>query len=182
LLRGVLRLWVAARRGTKSQRVIGEEKLGMLPHTLDCSRYDYGEIPVPPVISAQISLLSEAWIIRPWAKQVRKDLENLVTKKKHESWLTIYLAMFILLHNCSLLPAYFTKKAKNLRLHAKYHAIAILEELHFSVSILLTYYHYVNKGGPCFATGHASPLDRQRLKLDSDLWSFLESSVKESRN
>lgn len=52
LLRSILRLWVAARRGTKPQRVIGEEKLGMLPQTLDQYRHDYGEVPVPPVISA----------------------------------------------------------------------------------------------------------------------------------
>ncbi|KUJ10821.1 uncharacterized protein LY89DRAFT_596060 [Mollisia scopiformis] len=179
LLRNVLRLWVAARRGTKPQRVIGEEKLGMLPQTLDRNRYDYGEVPVPPVISAQLSLLREALIIRPWTQEVRSQLEALVAKKKPESWLTVYLVMFILLHNCSLLTAYFMKKAKNLRLHDKYHAIAILEELHFSVSILLTYYHYVNKGALCFATGHASSRDIQRLKLDDDQLSFLIFSAKE---
>ncbi|KAH9205742.1 hypothetical protein DL95DRAFT_256518, partial [Leptodontidium sp. 2 PMI_412] len=112
LLRQLLRLWVATRRATRPQRAIGEEKLGMLPQTLDRSRYDYGEVPVPPIISAQLSLLREALIIRPWARQIRLDLEKLVAKKKPESWLTIYLVMFILLHNCSLLTAYSMKKAK----------------------------------------------------------------------
>ena len=75
----------------------------MLPQTLDRNRYDYGEVPVPPVISAQLSLLREALIIRPWTQEVRSQLEALVAKKKPESWLTVYLVMFILLHNCSLL-------------------------------------------------------------------------------
>lgn len=50
LLRQLLRLWVATRRGNRPQRVIGEEKLGMLPQILDRSKYDYGEVPVPPII------------------------------------------------------------------------------------------------------------------------------------
>ncbi|KAK8026330.1 hypothetical protein PG991_003386 [Apiospora marii] len=50
----VLRLWVASRRLSKPQHVVGEETLGMTPQLLDPTRHDYGQIPVPPVISAQM--------------------------------------------------------------------------------------------------------------------------------
>ncbi|KAI1119715.1 hypothetical protein F5Y10DRAFT_291415 [Nemania abortiva] len=179
LLANILCLWVAARRGTKPQRVIGEENLGMAPLLADPSRHDFGEIPVPPIISAQMMLLREALIQRPLVDAIRLQLDELIMKNRTSSWMAIYLAIFILLHNCSLLTAYYWKKARNLRLHAKYHAVEILEELHFSVNILLAHYHYISRGGLCFSLGSASEHETNRLNLDDTQQEFLRSSAEE---
>lgn len=82
----------------------------------DPERHDYGQVPVPPVISAQITIIAEVLFFRPLHIQIRKRLDKLIGSKNPGAWFTIYLVSMLLLHNCALITKYYFRKAKNLRL------------------------------------------------------------------
>lgn len=101
-------------------------------------------------------VMREAVVVPTLLSSIRSQLAALMVPRTR-SWFAVYLAVFVLLHNCSLLTRHYHRKARNLQLQARYHAVSILEELHFSVNILLTYYHYVNQGHLRFGLGSLSP-------------------------
>lgn len=105
-----------ARIQTRSERICGSETIGIEPQMRDTSRHDYGQVPVPPVLSAQITIIAEAMFFRPLQKQIRKKLDRLIGAKKPGAWFTVYLVCMLLLHNCALITGYYHRKAKNLRL------------------------------------------------------------------
>jgi len=116
LLRDVLKLWVMARIQTRSERICGIETVGIQPQMQDADRHDYGRVPVPPVISAQITIIAEVLFFRPLQIQIRKRLDRLIGAKNRGAWFTVYLVCMLLLHNCALITEYYFRKAKNLRL------------------------------------------------------------------
>ena len=103
LLDSVLRLWVGSRMESKQERVSSEEVLGMTPQDWDPDAGNYGKFLVPPVLQAQIEILTTSLILLPMKRRVLTLLQRLMEKKLVRSWLTIYLALFILLHSCSML-------------------------------------------------------------------------------
>jgi hypothetical protein len=68
LLRSTLKLWVAIRMESRSERICGEERLGMVPQTFDPAANNYNQVLVPPVMSAQIELIMTAMILQPLKK------------------------------------------------------------------------------------------------------------------
>jgi len=71
-----------------------------------------GNILLPPVMSAQIEVIVTAMILLPMKKAVLQGLQELIQANRAESWFTIYLCMFILLHSCALLTDADNKKAR----------------------------------------------------------------------
>ncbi len=71
-----------------------------------------GIILTPPVLSAQVEVIITATLLIPAKNDVLSRLRELVQKNERRSWLAIYLAMFILLHNCALLTEGDNKKAR----------------------------------------------------------------------
>lgn len=102
LLNMVLQLWIAIRITTRSIRICGEETLGMPRNILDETSPLRGEIPIPPVMGAQIELILRSIQI-PLRKKVLNQLQTLILEKKPHTWFTIYLCSFILLHNCAMM-------------------------------------------------------------------------------
>lgn len=70
------------------------------------------DFELPPAPFAQIKLIIIADILQPTQKRVLKLLGRLTKKSQRLSWFTIYLAVFILLHNYALLIDANGKKAK----------------------------------------------------------------------
>lgn len=112
LLKMVLRLWVAIRITTRSIRICGGETLGMTRDIFDETSPLHGEIPVPPVMGAQIELILIQRIQIPLRKKVLEMLQALIVANKPSTWFTIYLCTFILLHNCSMITKYDSGYAK----------------------------------------------------------------------
>jgi hypothetical protein len=108
----VLRLWVAIRITTRSIRICGEDTLGMPPDILDETSPLHGEIPVPPVLGTQIELILIQGIQIPLRKVVLDRLQKLIATNKPNTWFTMYLCIFILLHNCSMITKYDAGYAK----------------------------------------------------------------------
>jgi hypothetical protein len=99
----VLRLWVAIRITTRSIRIAGEETLGMTKNILDETSPLHGSIPIPPVMGAQIELILIQKIQVPLRVKVLDLLQKVILANKSEAWFTIYLCIFILLHNCAMI-------------------------------------------------------------------------------
>lgn len=95
------------------------ETLGIDPQLQDPDRHDYGYVPVPPVISAQITIIAETLFFRPLQTQIIKRLDRLIGTRNLGAWFTTYLVCVILLHNCALITGYNFRKAKNLRLSVR---------------------------------------------------------------
>jgi hypothetical protein len=108
----VLQLWVAVRTASRSERICGEETLGMMPQMEDRACSNFGTILLPPVMTAQIQIVVSARILSPLKQKVLDRLQNLVQANKPRSWFTIYLCIFLLLHSCALLTDADSKKAK----------------------------------------------------------------------
>ena len=119
LLRDVLKLRGMSLVQSRSERICGMETIGIEPQMQDPDRHDYGHVPVPPVISAQITIIAETLFFRPLQIQIRKRLDKLIGTKKPDAWFTVYLVCMLLLHNCALITDYNFRKAKNLRLSVR---------------------------------------------------------------
>lgn len=112
LVRATLRLWVSVRMESKSERIIGEETLGQRPQDYDPECHNFGQVLVPPVMSAQIELIATATLLNPTKKAVLGPLRKLIEANKTRSWFTVYLCLFILLHSCALLTDFENRQAK----------------------------------------------------------------------
>ncbi|KAH8197146.1 hypothetical protein TruAng_008675 [Truncatella angustata] len=103
LLSKAFRLWMAIRMTTKSTLIVGRERLGMKPDIMDETSPMRGQIPLPPVMGAQIELVLIHQLQTKWRREMLDQLQNMTQANNHSTWLTIYLVTFILLHNVSLL-------------------------------------------------------------------------------
>lgn len=112
LIRAALRLWVAVRMESRSERICGDENLGQQPQDYDRECHNFGQVLVPPVMSAQIELIATATLLNPAKKAVLGPLRKLMEGRKTQSWFTVYLCLFILLHSCALLTEFEHRQAK----------------------------------------------------------------------
>jgi len=157
LLKAVLRLWGASRMESRSEYVCGEETLGMMPHQCHPNCPNNGKILTPPVFSAQMEIIMTARILLPMKKQILRLLRDLIHERKRQSWFTIYLTLFILLHSCAMLTAANIKRAQKQGIQGGYFDEKLIEELHTGAKILLAYFHHCNKGNHPFSMDWESP-------------------------
>jgi hypothetical protein len=101
LILDVFRFWVGCRKTSNPECIVGKE-------TLDGERVDdpnsvfHNKVPMPPIMIAQMECIIYTKVLRPMHLRLLAQLNNLVRANKRECWLTIYLAMFILLHSCAM--------------------------------------------------------------------------------
>lgn len=99
----VLRLWVAIRLNTRATNIVGSETLGMPQDVLDETHPNHRSVPIPPVMGNQIELILSREIQDPLRAKVLDGLQKLILSNKTSCWFTIYLSIFILLHNCAMI-------------------------------------------------------------------------------
>jgi hypothetical protein len=99
----VLRLWVAIRLNTRATNIVGSETLGMPADILDETHPNHGSIPIPPVMGNQIELILSRRIQDRLRTEILDSLQKLIYSHKTTSWFTVYLCVFILLHNCTMI-------------------------------------------------------------------------------
>lgn len=103
LLTKSLRLWMAIRLTTKSTVIVGAETLGMARDIMDSTSPLHGQIPLPPVMGAQLELVLIHQIQSTLRRELLENLQSMTQANKHKTWFTTYLVTFILLHNVALL-------------------------------------------------------------------------------
>lgn len=84
----------------------------MTPQMEDKACSNFGNILLPPVMTAQIQIVLWTTILYPLKQAVLDRFQNLIQANKPRSWFTIYLCIFLLLHSCALLTDADSKKAK----------------------------------------------------------------------
>jgi len=100
LLASTLQLWMSIRLTTKSFEIVGDDTLGMPSDIMGESN---AQIPLPPVMGAQIDSILIHQILSKLRHNTLENLQKLTTENKQKTWLTTYLVTFILLHNTALL-------------------------------------------------------------------------------
>lgn len=88
-----------------SSYVSGDDTLGMSPKLDDKSYPLWGRVSTPRMIIAQIDSINAQKILAPLRQRVLKTLETLIKANKTQHWFTIYIAIFLLLHNVSIISA-----------------------------------------------------------------------------
>jgi hypothetical protein len=78
----IFRLWVASRMTTKSERICGDDTLDMPQNLLDETHPMHGQIPIPPVMGAQIETLITHNIMAQLKPRVLEQLQNFITANK----------------------------------------------------------------------------------------------------
>ncbi|KAK3325012.1 hypothetical protein B0H66DRAFT_470400 [Apodospora peruviana] len=179
LLRAVLRLWCASRMETRSDRICGEETLGMQPRHYEPPCANDGLILTSPVFSAQMEVVMTSLLLQPAKKEVLKRLKDLVMENQRRSWFAIYLTMFILLHSCSLLTAADNKKARKQGLEHRFFRLSLVEELHNGAKVLLAYFHHCNKGGHPFTMDWSSEDQMVRGELNKEQAQFMRETAEQ---
>lgn len=187
---------------SRSERICGPESLGMTAQTWDADAANYGQVLIPPVMSAQIELIATVAMLHPMRKAVLGRLRKLIEKNRTGCWYTVYLCLFILLHSCALLTDFENRQAKKyglevrflshlanpaLRLSLKgdkqtrYVYEPLVQELHLGAKILLSYFHYCNKGSHPFQLDWQSSPDVHLAGLGDEEKEFIQESSKRVR-
>jgi hypothetical protein len=119
------------------------DTLDMSP-IMDRSSDYYEKVPLPPVVTSQLDILWRVRILQQLQKNILDGLWHLMAANKPQSWMTIYLCVFILLHNCSILTLDRYRRARKHGKKIRYDQPKFVEDLHLGANILLTHYHYCN--------------------------------------
>jgi hypothetical protein len=101
VLANTIRLWAAARITSNPEKICGGEQIGS--KVLDPSSPYDDTVPLSPVACAQLELISYSRLLHPFRQQVVAGLESMFKAKPRDCWLTIYLALFVIAHSCSLI-------------------------------------------------------------------------------
>ncbi|ROT40074.1 hypothetical protein SODALDRAFT_273925 [Sodiomyces alkalinus F11] len=146
LLRKALELWMAIRLTTRSTVIVGEETLGMDRNIMDKTSPQHGKIPLPPVMGAQIDMILITHIQSRLRREMLDMLQKMTQATKQKTWLTTYLVTFILLHNIALITDHDARYAKKHGMKRRWARDEEVKEYIFGAVILLSYFHYCNKG------------------------------------
>ncbi|KAJ4403427.1 hypothetical protein N0V85_005095 [Neurospora sp. IMI 360204] len=167
LMSNVFRLWVVCRLTSNPVFICGPETLGGTPITEPESKY-YGRVPMPKIMTAQFECIEYTNFLRPWSKAVLKQLNDLVLAKKREYWFTIYLALFVLLHSCSMVTRRDAETARKWGMRTEYANPESIKAHHAGAQTMLAHFHFINKGVLPFHIPH-DEAGRQELSKAASL-------------
>jgi hypothetical protein len=80
----------------------GDDTLG-IPAIPDPGQLLCGKVPYPPIANDQLCVLSSVKILMPLQKAILEGLDKLIQSNRPQYWTTVFLSVFMLLHNCSIL-------------------------------------------------------------------------------
>lgn len=90
---------------TGSAYICGEDTLGMKPETKDETYPLFGKVSMPRIIVAQFDSINHTKLLSKYGHRVLRSLESFIFRNQSTFWWTIYLCVFILLHEASWLSA-----------------------------------------------------------------------------
>ncbi|KAL2268902.1 hypothetical protein VTJ83DRAFT_3748 [Remersonia thermophila] len=152
-LQKLVHLWFAIRHGSGSAWIAGEERLGIEPGSGDGHPL-VGQVSVPRLVVAQFDSIRCERFYKPYAQDVLRRLEALLPSHHKESWFTVFLATFLLLHLTSNTSAdRYRHSQQNQQVNpreTRYGALnhpltGWMEEIHQSAAMLLAHWHYFSR-------------------------------------
>ena len=155
-----LRLWTMARLTSNIEWICGGDVVGSVVD--DQSSPFQNTVPVPPMTCAQVEVISYSSLLHPLRRKILKELKTMLLSNPRNSWLTIYLTLFILLHSCSHtsrrdeafgrdIGHSVSQSKKNMHERGidssqlRFTNAASIADHHVGVLTLLTYFHYACK-------------------------------------
>jgi hypothetical protein len=104
-MQNLLRLWFTIMLSTGTAWLEGEDTRDLRP--VDDASYPLvpGRILMSPLSIEQFDVLTRVRIMIPLRKKVLDELQRLVLSNRPQSFVTIYLCTFILLHTSSVISA-----------------------------------------------------------------------------
>ena len=147
LICDAFRLWVACRITSYPDKIVGEDTLGITEGVNYASGRWGKHVPTPPVLGAQLEWIVYTEYLQPLSVRVRTALDDLMRRRTHDVWLTVYLALFVLLHSCAMLTKRDAEYARQMNLNAKYANPDAIRAHQKGAITLLAHFHGV-LGGP----------------------------------
>lgn len=145
LLGSLFVLWLAVRHTTGSAYICGEDTLGMKPETKDETYPLFGKVSMPRIIVAQFDSINHTKLLSKYGHRVLRSLESFIFRNQSTFWWTIYLCVFILLHEASWLSADRYRHARhNFGGRYRYSIPSFVEELQEGCNNILVHWHYYN--------------------------------------
>lgn len=186
LMTNVFRLWVTSRLTSNPVYICGDDKLGGRA-VYSADSLHNGKVPMPVIMTAQFECINYTTFLRPWSKAVLKQLNELVLAKRRDYWLTIYYAMFVLLHSCSMTTRRDAETAVQYDMKVMSPALLgwvrtplltlsqteyanpdSIKAHHSGAQTMLAHFHFLNKGVLPFALPH-TPDGKQELAKAANL-------------
>ncbi|KAH9884271.1 hypothetical protein F4778DRAFT_787894 [Xylariomycetidae sp. FL2044] len=144
-LTSFFRLWFATRMTLGSAYIEADEALGEKANPHSLNPYDQ-KIWLPRMISAQFDSLAFICVLSPLRKYVFENLMKMIAAKNPEQFFTVYLTVFVLLHEYSATLADMMRRAKDLKTGTTYDRPEFANELREGANIVLSYWHYYRRG------------------------------------
>ncbi|KAI6081992.1 hypothetical protein F4821DRAFT_274478 [Hypoxylon rubiginosum] len=140
-----IQLWFATRNTLGSAFIVGDDKLDMRPvDDPECPYYN--TISIPRMIPAQFDSLGYVDILAPKRKLVLEGLWKMMASKNPHHFFTIYLTVFMLLHEVSVTSADRMRRARdNKYLEYRYDLASFVERLQEGANIILSHWHYYKR-------------------------------------
>ncbi|KAI0878291.1 hypothetical protein GGS24DRAFT_444243 [Hypoxylon argillaceum] len=149
LIADTLRLWVVCRETSSSTRIVNEAEFG-IPKVDDPNSPWFAYVPIPPMLIAQLQCVMYTKFLIPLSKAVLNRLNEMVICNNRKYWLTIYLVIFVLLHNCTLTTRRNEQFARQMSLTTRFANPYAIKAHHSGAITLLAHFHYLNKGAHPF--------------------------------
>ncbi|KAL7624808.1 hypothetical protein AAE478_004022 [Parahypoxylon ruwenzoriense] len=139
------RLWFAIRNTLGSAFIVGPDTLEMLPIDDEDCPY-HGTVSIPRMIPAQFDSLAYEKILTPLRKQVLEGLWRMIGSKSPHHFFTIYLTVFMFLHEVSVTSADRLRRARDNKIEShRYDLASFVERLQEGANIVLSYWHYYKR-------------------------------------
>ncbi|KAI1493290.1 hypothetical protein F5X96DRAFT_237377 [Biscogniauxia mediterranea] len=151
-LKTYFRLWLATRYTIGSAYIDSEDKLDMAsdPHP----DYPYkGKVSVPRMVSAQFDSFGYSYVLSPLRKQVLEGLWKMIASKNQHHFFTIYLTVFMMLHEVSVVSRDRRRRALHTRKNCRYDLAPFVEKLQEGANIILSHWHYYKRDFNPLAAG-----------------------------
>ncbi|KAL1913086.1 hypothetical protein Sste5344_001174 [Sporothrix stenoceras] len=174
LLTKTLDLWMTVRLTTRSFEIVGNETLDMPPNILDETSPSHGKIPIPPVMGAQLDSVLIHEIQHTLRHDVLQALQDMIGANKTSYWFTLYLVMFILLHNAALVIKHDASYARKHGLKRRFAREDKVQQYYTGAITLLAYFHYCNKGVFPFTESAREQDVRNLANIDDHTMGFVK--------
>ncbi|KAG6010379.1 hypothetical protein E4U21_006943 [Claviceps maximensis] len=141
LLGSLFVLWLAIR----SAYICGDDTLGMKPELKDATDPLFGRVSMPRMLIAQLDSINHSKLLSKYGHLVLRDLETFIFRNQSPYWWTIYLCIFILLHEASWLTSDRYRHARTeYGGKYRYSIPSFVEELQDGCNTILVHWHYYN--------------------------------------
>ncbi|KAI0100470.1 hypothetical protein F4776DRAFT_658291 [Hypoxylon sp. NC0597] len=138
-------VWFSIRNAIGSAFIVGDDKLDMIPEKDPECPY-YGKVCAPRMIPAQFDSLGYDQLLMPVRKLVLEGLWRMMASKNPRHFYTVYLTVFMLLHEVSVSSADRLRHARDNQYRAHRYTLPwFVERLQEGANVILGHWHYYKR-------------------------------------